>query len=184
MKLSCKNLTLNMFLVIGMVAFFTMGVVAQNNTNAVAESSIQTDDSSDSLLIIKDNSFAGIRLGMKTNKIPQSVPGIYDKYRSVVSPVSNSRNYLCMKNGMDKEEIEVYDEMENGTIDMICIYVKGAKIADTDIEIGASISEVKNTAGLVKQNDFEYEYNKNFRIVLDLEGEYITEIIIGSMKYS
>lgn len=139
----------------------------------------------DSLLIIDNSSFAGISLGMKMNKVPKAVPGIYDEYIADQADCSGAFSFYCFKKGKfdgTNPEIIVSDDAMDKLVDQINIYVKGAKIAGTDIEIGIPISKVKNTPGLVKEEwgNFYY-YTDNYLVNLDDSEQMIESITIRTL---
>jgi len=118
----------------------------------------------DSLLIIKNRGIAGIRLGMKMSKVPQSIPGLYNGYEEDYG-CEVGLYYQCKVTVPGEfNSLEFCDDDENDLIDFIYVGVLGAQIDGTDIVIGKPISDLINTPGLKKIVDkydpdsYEYVY--------------------------
>lgn len=135
-------------------------------------------------LIIKDCSFAGITLGMKMKDVPKSVPGVYDDYIATQADCSESWSFDCFKkNKYDGTNPEIFVEFDDGEtnnkVTKITVYAKGARIADTNIAIGAPISKVKNMPG-IKPVPYSpsYDYGKNYWVNFDEQTGLIESIVI------
>lgn len=133
-------------------------------------------------LTIDNSTFAGISIGMKMNKVPKSIPGIYDEYIADQADCSGAFSFYCVKtNKFDgtNPEIIVSDDAMDKLVDKIDIFVKGARIANTNIEIGTPISKAKNTPGLVKEEwgNFYY-YTDHYLVILDDSEQMIESITI------
>lgn len=155
-----------------------MAPVQQNVKQTAATPQQEVDNP----MLIKDCSFAGISLGMKMNQVPKSVPGIYDKYIAVQADCSEAFSFYCVWNKKfdgTNPEIIVSDDAMDKLVDGITVFVKGVKIAGTEIEIGAPISKVKNTPGVVEvPYSNVYEYKDNYMLFLDDSGKIIEYISI------
>ena len=118
----------------------------------------------DSLLVIKNRSFAGIRIGMRMSKVPQSIPGIYSQYDE-----RREGTVLNCTNSDGDWVMIISDDDENEIIDGIYIRINGAIIEGTDIEVGVPFSKIANTPGLVKDKDLDgtYIYKKFYEVQLD-----------------
>ena len=147
----------------------TKGSVQSSSDKTVSKKNV-TNQQEDSILIIKNRTFAGIRLGMKMSKVPQSVPGIYDGYREDARCEIGISYWCKVTVPGEYNYLEISDDDENGIIDGIMIQIPGVRIAGTDIVIGTPISEIINTPGLKKKVDkdspdnYEYIYQGIYHI--------------------
>ncbi len=80
--------------------------------------------------------------------------------------------YNCL-NAQGDIVMQIDDENEDGVVDRLYIMVKGAKIANTGIQIGVPFSKVVNTPGLKKTKDEYgnelYLYNKRYEVQEDMD---------------
>lgn len=147
----------------------TKGSVQSSSDKTVSKKKA-TNQQEDSILIIKNRTFAGIRLGMKMSKVPQSVPGIYDGYEEDARCEIGISYWCKVTVPGEYNYLEISDDDENGIIDGIMIQIPGVRIAGTDIVIGTPISEIINTPGLKKKVDkyspeyYEYIYQGIYHI--------------------
>lgn len=123
------------------------------------------------VLTIDNLGIGGIRLGMKMNSVPKTVPGLYARY-SETSMGESGIEYNCL-NAQGDIVMQIDDENEDGVVDRLYIMVKGAKIANTGIQIGVPFSKVVNTPGLKKTKDEYgnelYLYNKRYEVQEDMD---------------
>ena len=131
---------------------------------------IQTQVDAQSRNLTIDNlSFAGITLGSKMSSVPKTIAGLYSRLDEREMG-EEGIEFCCYHDG--ELVMTIDDQDENGLIDRLYIMVKGAKIANTNIEIGKLFSSILQTPGLVKTKD-EYDnelylYNKHYEVQ---EGE-------------
>lgn len=123
------------------------------------------------VLTIDNLGIGGIKLGMKMNSVPKTVPGLYARY-SETSMGESGIEYNCL-NAQGDIVMQIDDENEDGVVDRLYIMVKGAKIANTGIQIGVPFSKVVNTPGLKKTKDEYgnelYLYNKRYEVQEDMD---------------
>ena len=123
------------------------------------------------VLTIDNLGIGGIKLGMKMNSVPKTVPGLYARY-SETSMGESGIEYNCL-NAQGDIVMQIDDENEDGVVDRLYIMVKGAKIANTGIQIGVPFSKVVNTPGLKKTKDEHgnelYLYNKRYEVQEDMD---------------
>ncbi|MBR6945495.1 MAG: hypothetical protein IKH64_06075 [Prevotella sp.] len=123
------------------------------------------------VLTIDNLGIGGIKLGMKMNSVPKTVPGLYARY-SETSMGESGVEYNCL-NAQGDIVMQIDDENEDGLVDRLYIMVKGAKIANTGIQIGVPFSKVVNTPGLKKTKDEYgnelYLYNKRYEVQEDMD---------------
>ena len=90
-------------------------------------------------------------------------------------------SYECW-NAQGELLMNVDDQNEDGIIDRIYIMVKGVKIANTNIEIGAPFAKIVNTPGLVKTKDEYgnelYLYKKRYEVQEEVDSHSVYAISI------
>ncbi len=143
-------------------------------------SSEPSGNTANSVLTIDNLGIAGIVLGGKMSNVPKSVPGLYAKYTETVMGEEGT-SYEC-RDAKGECLMTIDDQNEDGIIDRIYIMVKGAKIANTNIQIGAPFSKVVNTPGLKKTKDEYgnelYLYNKRYEVQEEIDSHTVSAIHI------
>lgn len=131
-------------------------------------------------LVVDNLGIAGIVLGGKMSSVPKSVPGLYAKYTETIMGEEGT-SYEC-RNAQGELLMNVDDQNEDGIIDRIYIMVKGVKIANTNIEIGAPFAKIVNTPGLVKTKDEYgnelYLYKKRYEVQEEVDSHKVYAISI------
>lgn len=131
-------------------------------------------------LVVDNLGIAGIVLGGKMSSVPKSVPGLYAKYTETIMGEEGT-SYECW-NAHGELLMNVDDQNEDGIIDRIYIMVKGVKIANTNIEIGAPFAKIVNTPGLVKTKDEYgnelYLYKKRYEVQEEVDSHSVYAISI------
>ncbi len=131
-------------------------------------------------LVVDNLGIAGIVLGGKMSSVPKSVPGLYAKYTETIMGEEGT-SYECW-NAQGELLMNVDDQNEDGIIDRIYIMVKGVKIANTNIEIGAPFAKIVNTPGLVKTKDEYgnelYLYKKRYEVQEEVDSHKVYAICI------
>lgn len=131
-------------------------------------------------LVVDNLGIAGIVLGGKMGSVPKSVPGLYAKYTETIMGEEGT-SYECW-NAQGELLMNVDDQNEDGIIDRIYIMVKGVKIANTNIEIGAPFAKIVNTPGLVKTKDEYgnelYLYKKRYEVQEEVDSHKVYAICI------
>lgn len=131
-------------------------------------------------LVVDNLGIAGIVLGGKMSSVPKSVPGLYAKYTETIMGEEGT-SYECL-NAQGELLMNVDDQNEDGIIDRIYIMVKGVKIANTNIEIGAPFAKIVNTPGLVKSKDEYgnelYLYKKRYEVQEEVDSHSVYAISI------
>lgn len=131
-------------------------------------------------LVVDNLGIAGIVLGGKMSSVPKSVPGLYAKYTETIMGEEGT-SYECW-NAQGELLMNVDDQNEDGIIDRIYIMVKGVKIANTNIEIGAPFAKIVNTPGLVKTKDEYgnelYLYKKRYEVQEEVDSHSVYAISI------
>lgn len=131
-------------------------------------------------LVVDNLGIAGIVLGGKMSSVPKSVPGLYSKFRQ--DEMGEQGIELVCTDNAGNTVMTIDDEDENGLIDRIYIMVKGVKIANTSIEIGAPFAKIVNTPGLVKTKDEYgnelYLYKKRYEVQEEVDSHSVYAIHI------
>jgi len=113
----------------------------------------QAQTAADSVLIIKNRGIAGIRIGMKMSKVPQSIPGLYNGYHEDYGCEIGVTYWCDVAVPGENHYLSISDDDENGIIDGIDVHIPGVRITGTDIVIGKPKSEIVNIPGVKKKVD-------------------------------